>query len=658
MGEILEVTDVNEWRWIPSKENVADEATKWSKSMNFEKSNRWFSGPAFLRLSEDNWPKKKNIKVNVEEEMKAHCVHSALVLKKFVDVERFSKWNRMVRAVAYTIRFRNLFTDRTCKAKPLSQKEITEAENVIFRQAQFEGYPSEMVILEPNKSTPLKDHKFIEKPSPLYDGSPYLDADGILRMRGRIDGARDLSLDTKRPIVLPKDGRITKLLVQHYHAKYYHQNHQTVINEIRQRFYIPRLRVVVNKVRNDCQMCKVKLVKTMEPQMADLPQARLATFAKPFSYVGVDYFGPMKVMIGRRTEKRWGVLFTCLTIRAIHIELVSSLNTNSCIMAIGNFIADRGEVIEFHSDCGTNFTGSDNELKKEEVDFWISNDELKRELAKIDPERLQTEFTSRYTNWFFNPPSAPHMGGSWERLIRSVKSGIYYILPSRTPKEEILRNALKEIQNVVNSRPLTFIPLEVEEDEALTPNHFLHGSSNGMKPPCQLDVDGEYLRSAWKEAQRMTEMFWRRFLREYLPTIARRTKWFKTIKPLEPNDLVLVVDERNPRNTYPRAKVLETIVGSNGQVRKAKIQLIAEARVGSSGKICKVRKTELWRPVHKLAVLDVLSKRESLAEPELERETGGRMLESSVNTGIRRSARIANRSGNTDKCQNDSRKKN
>lgn len=130
-------------------------------------------------------------------------------------------------------------------------------------------------------------------------------------------------------------------------------------------------------------------------------------------------------------------------------------------------------------------------------------------------------------------------------------------LPSLTPKEETIRNILKEIQNVVNSRPLTFIPLEVEEDEAVTPNHFIHGSSNGRKPPCGLNVEGEYLSKRWKEGQRLTELFWNRFVKEYLPTITRRTKWSKATNPLTPDD------------TYTKGRGLETKVGSNGQVRRA-----------------------------------------------------------------------------------------
>ncbi len=634
VGEILDNTDVNEWRWVPTKENIADEATKWSKSMNFSPSNRWFSGPEFLLQNESEWPKKRVIKSNVEEEMKSNFIHTSLVLPKIIDPKRFSKWNRMVRAVAYAIRFRKVFTDKNCRGTALNQEELTRAEILLFSQAQFEGFPSEMVTLIRNESLPVDKKKFIEKPSPLYDGTPFLDGDRIMRMRNRTDGARDLSMASRRPIILPRDSRITRLLIQHYHAKYLHQNHNTVINEIRQKFYIPRLRVVLKGVRSECQRCKVRKAPIMAPQMADLPQERLATFSKPFSYTGIDYFGPMTIKIGRRTEKRWGVIFTCLTIRAVHLDLAPGLDSDSCIKVIRNFVSDRGQVIEFHSDWGTNFRGANNELK--------------RELEKLDPEKLKTEFTSTYTRWIFNPPASPHMGGSWERLIRSVKCGLYEVIPTRTPREDTLRNILKEIQNIINSRPLTYIPLETEDDEALTPNHFLHGSSNGMKPPCDIEINGEYLRKSWKEAQRLTELFWRRFIAEYLPTIARRTKWHKQVKPISPNDLVLVVDEKNPRNVYPRARVLEAPIGSNGQVRRARIELIAEAKMGPDGKIIKVRKNEIWRPAHKLAVLDVLSQqKDSLAQPILDRKTGGRMLETNVNTGTRRSARIAQKSGNT-----------
>lgn len=97
--------------------------------------------------------------------------------------------------------------------------------------------------------------------------------------------------------------------------------------------------------------------------MGDLPLSRLAAYSRPFSHMGVDYFGPMLVSVGRRTEKRWGVLVTCLTIRAIHLEVAHSLTADSCIMALRNVIARRGVPCVIYSDRGTNFVGANKELK-------------------------------------------------------------------------------------------------------------------------------------------------------------------------------------------------------------------------------------------------------------------------------------------------------
>lgn len=195
------------------------------------------------------------------------------------------------------------------------------------------------------------------------------------------------------------------------------------------------------------------------PKMADLPFARLAANTRPFSYIGIDYFGPMNVTVGRRTEKRWGVLITCLTIRAVHIEIAHSLTTDACILSFRNFVARRGTPSVIYCDNGTNFHGAKNELD--------------RSLADIDWNRMQTHFESTQTEWKFNPPAAPHMGGSWERLVGSVKRGLRAVLPNGNLTDEVLRTFLMEIENVINSRPLTHVSLETSDAEAITPNHLL-----------------------------------------------------------------------------------------------------------------------------------------------------------------------------------------
>ena len=180
--------------------------------------------------------------------------------------------------------------------------------------------------------------------------------------------------------------------------------------------------------------------------MGQLPYARVTTPDRPFSYCGIDYFGPVEVTIGRRHEKRYGVLFTCLTTRAIHLEVAPSLTTDAAINAIRRMVNRRGVPQQMYSDNGTNLRGADTELKKA--------------LAEFDQVRILNELTPQRIEWHFIPPAAPHMGGSWERMVKSVKTALRVTLKERAPKEDDLLTFMTEAENLVNSRPLT----KVSED--------------------------------------------------------------------------------------------------------------------------------------------------------------------------------------------------
>ena len=285
--------------------------------------------------------------------------------------------------------------------------------------------------------------------------------------------------------------------------------------------------------------------------MANLPLARLATFCRPFSYVGIDYFGPMYVTVGRRTEKRWGALFTCLTIRAIHLEVAHTLNASSCIMCIKNFIARRGIPIQFISDNGTN--------------FHAASKELACAINGIDNSKIIKCCSERGIQWKFNPPSAPHFGGSWERLVRSVKISMYALMPRRNPTDEILKNLFAEVELIVNSRPLTYLPVE-EHKEALTPNHFLLGSSSGIKPSSALKNDNVTVINNWKTTQHLADQFW---LKEYLPNLTKKTKWFEPTNPVKVGDVVIIVDKNAPRHTWLKGIIKETLASRSEHVRQA-----------------------------------------------------------------------------------------
>ena len=123
-------------------------------------------------------------------------------------------------------------------------------------------------------------------------------------IEGRIDNASILD-EFKNTAILPKNSYITKLIILNFHTQYHHGNHETAINEIRQKYYVPRLRTTCKKIIRNCQMCKVYEAKPNFPQMAKLPRARLSPYVAPFTFTGVDVFGPILVVVNRHTEKRY-----------------------------------------------------------------------------------------------------------------------------------------------------------------------------------------------------------------------------------------------------------------------------------------------------------------------------------------------------------------
>ncbi|XP_065076806.1 uncharacterized protein LOC135700266 [Ochlerotatus camptorhynchus] len=318
--------------------------------------------------------------------------------------------------------------------------------------------------------------------------------------------------------------------------------------------------------------------------MGQLPRVRITPFLRPFTFVGIDYFGPYFVKVGRSSVKRWVAIFTCLTVRAIHLELVFSLTTDACKKAIRRFIARRGAPQEVYTDNGTNFCGASRELATELREINVT---------------MSSCFTDANTKWYFNPPSAPHMGGCWERMVRSVKTALGSLPTSRKLDDESFITLLAEAEHMVNSRPLTFVPLDNEEQESLTPNHFLMLSSSGVRQLVKAPVDQrKAVLGSWALLQHMLDEFWRRWIVEYLPIISRRTKWFQDVTPINEKALVMIADE-GVRNRWLRGRVIRTYPGKDGVVRNAAVET-------SSG--------VLRRPVCKLAVLEVRGNAEVEAE--------------------------------------------
>lgn len=378
-------------------------------------------------------------------------------------------------------------------------------------------------------------------------------------MKGRIQD-EDKPFDVNNPVILPDNHNFTNLLIRTFHNANAHQGLETIVNNLKYRYRILKIRSQVKKFAHTCVKCRELRAKPSVAQMGNLPPERTTPFVFPFTYTGIDYFGPLTVKVGRRVEKRWVVLFTCMTSRAVHLEVVPSLDTSSCIMAIRCFVAIRGVPQKILTDNGTNFTGA--------------NQELKKMVKELDQQQIDETLSVRGVEWSFIPPGAPHFGGCWERLVRSVKTGLRAMLKERHPTDLILRTALCEVMNVVNNRPLTHVSDDPHDPEPLTPNMLLLGRNNNMQYDHDFDESSLMTRAAYKHAQIYADRFWRKWMSAYRPELIKRQKWQDNRSYYEyaVGDLVMVIDENLHRGCWPKGVIEKVNHGPDGKVRTVKIR--------------------------------------------------------------------------------------
>ena len=186
-------------------------------------------------------------------------------------------------------------------------------------------------------------------------------------------------------------------------------NTKLLSNVVQQKMWILGIRNALRSIRNMCVTCRKGRAQTIAPVVADLPEERLDA-STAFTNLGVDCFGHFIVKIERRNEKRWCCLFTSLTMRAVHIEEVPKLDTDSCLNAIMRFFARRSKPSTIISNNGTNFV----EAEKDFAEY----------AAAWNKEGIEEHLIQRGIRWMFNPTAASHFGGVWERLVRNCKKAM------------------------------------------------------------------------------------------------------------------------------------------------------------------------------------------------------------------------------------------
>ena len=402
--EVQELHPMESWRYIPGRNNRAADLI--SKGCNYEKLEEILKGPDILYDKSDTWTWNPDIinqkDIDVEKNAK-QLVVAVSPVESVIDVNKFSSWKKLVRVTAYVLRFAELRRkEKSSKSEDdqLSAEEIKSAERYWILKAQ--GTIDEKTWKQAEKLAPFKDES------------------GIFRIRGRLENMELFDEERKHPILLPKDHKISQLIVEEIHrTKCVHSGHLRVMAEVRKRYWILGLRQIAKRVGYKCIICRRWRARSMEQCMADLPKLRMSV-GLPFENTAIDYFGPFESRYGGRGRKKsYGVIFTCLSTRAVHVDLASDLTTDRFLLALRRIISLYGTPKRIRSDNGKNFVGAAREITRM-LKSWRRSHDIASPVLKFCESNL--------IEWSFSTPLASHHNGAVESIVKSVKSSLNKIV--------------------------------------------------------------------------------------------------------------------------------------------------------------------------------------------------------------------------------------
>lgn len=586
VSRILKLTKAEQWNYVYTNENPADLGTRPTPTEKFMNSV-WLSGPRFLRTNNSGVIADKLFELQEPADDPEIRPESLNILKSDVSLAEpainfrmFSSWKKLVNAIIVWKRLaRNLYNKRhnpSCTDDVRSQNVEFQsfAKTFMFKLVQGEKYSHEIKA--------IKCRNRIQKQSQILSLAPFLDDEGVLRVGGRLKHS-DLTIIEKNPILLPGSHWVATLVVRHYHEKVQHQGRQITEGAIREAgIWITGVKRLIRSKIQQCIKCKKLRGGMCFQKMADLPEDRLTPCA-PFTSVGVDCFGPWQVTTrrtrgGQANNKRWAALFTCLTSRAVHIEVLEEMTSSSFINALRRFTSIRGKAKIYRSDRGTNFVGALDDLGV------CVNKHVKKYL---DQEG---------STWILNPPHSSHRGGVWERMIgvtRRILDSMLQDLPGGGLTHEVLTTFMAEVSAIINSRPLVPLSTDPINPTPLSPSLLLTQKSDCVVdvviPP---DVKDMY-RAQWKRVQILAEQFWKRWRTEFIQTLQVRRKWTSEQREMKCGDVILLRDKQVIRNMWPMGVVTKIVPSSDGHIRTVEVRVI-----GTNGK-----PTTYQRPVNEMVLL-------------------------------------------------------
>ena len=583
--EIKQNNDL-EFRYIYKKENPADMPSRGTTSDELKDSSLWWNGPEWLKAGINTWPTwnvqtiDKRVMDDITSEIKGQKTlfeTTAVVqvtnetLSPFgINERNYSSLSKLLNVTVYMTRFIQKLKNVEVLQTPPTANEIEEAQLKWIKYLQRKHYRD-------TKHGELGLKQQITQ-SQL---NPRIDNHGLVRCFGRFSNTM-LPEEAITPILLPREETFVHLLIEAHHVKLLHAGVSHTLSQLRYKFWIPKGRAEVKYILKRCRTCrKYEGGPFKMPLMTPWPTSKVIR-ALPFQNTGLDYFGPLYIKQAHIKERRkvWVCLFTCVVVRAIHLEIVGDLSAEEFLQALRRFIARRGAPKEIILDNASQF-----KLAKSTVDIaW--------EKAVHDPN-VQSHIAQQRIKWNFIVELSPWMGGFYERLVRSSKIALRKSIGKKSVTMLQLQTFLAETEAVLNSRPLVYIGEELYDGTAITPAHFISLNTMTGTPPLGTEEESkdpdyketqsskEILLNKWKKGQNILDSFWVTWRNDYLLNLRERSQIKLKSKRIESKELakvgnVVQVKENAPRGSWKIAKIVELIPNSDGNIRAAKLLLLSK----------------------------------------------------------------------------------
>jgi len=539
------------FRYVPTALNPADLLTRGTSFDELSKQFEfWLHGPDFLR-KDIKWP---NEQLNCLSESSKLLTMSIVsdVKPDFVPINRFSSLNKLVRVASLVLKFISKL-----KRRKETDLELTQRARVkLFQLEQSRYFDKEINYLSSSNES-------LNTPPLVRNLNLYLDDDCLLRSRGRLAQCDHFPEDVRNPIVLPRLSFLTELIISDVHKRCMHMGVATTLACVRKGgFWITKGRAAVRSVLSRCIECKkINAHPFKYPKPNDYVKDKV-DFVTPFFHCGIDFTGHFWVKIDDVSRKMYLLVFTCLNVRAVHLELLADMSCRSFLLAFIRFCNVHGMPSAVYSDNAQTFLMSMGIIGES-----CTNDEFSNYLIENNIRHVRIPL---YSAW---------IGAAWERMIRTIKSALYKVVGRKQMCYFELITIISDIVNVVNSRPLTYRGND-DDLEFITPNSFLKTDTGrslvfGGVSGTEIAVPNrKQLVAALEKREALLDRFKELWYDDYLLSLRETNRdlfqdeWHDRIKV---DDVVLISAPNKPRPSWQMGRVAETLRGKDGKVRCVRV---------------------------------------------------------------------------------------